>query len=116
MDLRLLECEPCGGKVSAVASADYKSYLEQLPSWEVAGDTDTPRLTKTFEFTNYTQCLEFVHQVGLLAEEKDHHPEMTISWGKVSVAWWTHTINGLHLNDFILAARCDDIAEVFYVN
>ena len=116
MDLKAQKCQPCTGDASVVEPTEYADYLDQLPGWEISSPDGVPQLHKTFEFTNYTQCLEFVHQLGMLAEENDHHPEMTISWGKVQVRWWTHTLNGVHLNDFILAARTDDIAEVFYVN
>lgn len=116
MNLQALKCEPCHGDAEAISVSEHNTYLQQLPGWQISSINSVPTLEKTFEFTHYTQCLAYVHEVGKLAEKNDHHPEMTISWGKVQVRWWTHTISGLHLNDFILAANCDEIAEVFYVN
>ena len=115
MDLKTQQCEPCGGDAKPLQASEYDRYLDQLPGWSVEEIEAIPTLVKTFEFTNYTQCLAFVQEVGKLAEKNDHHPNMTISWGKVKVCWWTHTIGGLHINDFIMAARCDELAETFYV-
>ena len=115
MDLKNQQCQPCSGDARPLAAADYDSYLAQLPGWKVTDIDGIPTLVKTYEFTNYTQCLAFVHEVGTLAEKENHHPEMTVSYGKVRVSWWTHTIKGLHINDFILAARSDELAETFYV-
>ena len=116
MDLKSVQCQPCRSDAVALDSTECDAYLKQLPGWQITSKDGVAMLEKTFEFTNYTQCLVFVHEVGSMAEKNDHHPEMTISWGKVKVCWWTHTLGGLHLNDFILAARCDEVAEVFYVN
>ena len=51
--------------------------------------------------------LKFVSKVANLAEEEDHHPEIILEWGKVTVSWWSHKIKGLHKNDFIAAAKTD---------
>ncbi len=110
MDLRQLQCEPCKGNSVPVEAADYAALLTQLPGWQIEHSNGVSMLTKSYRFKRYGQCLAFVQQIGELAESHDHHPEMTINWGKVQVSWWTHTINGLHLNDFILAAETEAIA------
>lgn len=111
MDLRQLQCKPCKGDAAPVDSADYKALLAQLPGWQIEDRNGVSILTKVHDFKRYSQCLEFVQRIGELAESHDHHPEMVISWGKVQVTWWTHTINGLHLNDFILASETEAIAR-----
>ena len=60
-----------------------------------------------FEFSDFKKALEFVNQVGALAEEQEHHPDICLAWGKVDVSIWTHKIDGLTESDFILAAKID---------
>ncbi len=45
-----------------------------------------------------------------MADLEDHHPQLVVEWGRLQVSWWTHAIGGLHMNDFVLAARCDELA------
>ena len=67
------------------------------------------KLAKVFNFDNYLQALDFAKAVALLAEEEDHHPKIVLEWGRVEVHWWSHKIKGLHKNDFICAAKTDQI-------
>ena len=60
-------------------------------------------------FRNFTESLTFTNQVGKIAEEQGHHPVLVTEWGRVTVTWWTHKIKGLHRNDFIMAAKTDQI-------
>ena len=64
---------------------------------------------KAQKFKNFVQALAFTHRVGELAEEQDHHPALLTEWGKVTVTWWTHAVKGLHRNDFIMAAKTDEL-------
>jgi 4a-hydroxytetrahydrobiopterin dehydratase len=86
-------------------------YLQQLVGWQVVPGTDAnnalQKLEKTFSFDNYQQSMDFTNRVAELAEAEDHHPALLTEWGKVRVTWWTHAIGGLHLNDFICAAKTD---------
>ena len=81
---------------------------------------DAPRVTQeeinelkpqicAFSFDSYLAGLDFVSKIANLAEEEDHHPEITLEWGKVTVSWWSHKIKGLHKNDFIAAAKTDSL-------
>ena len=79
----------------------------EIPEWELFEQDGMPRIRRDFEFKNFAQALDFTNQVGALAEEQDHHPQITLEWGRVSVEWWTHTVKGLSENDFILAAKTD---------
>ena len=65
----------------------------------------------SFAFLDYDQTVNFANSVTKLAEEEDHHPEIIIEWGKVTVSWWSHKINGLHMNDFICAAKTDELLK-----
>ncbi|MCL7455388.1 MAG: 4a-hydroxytetrahydrobiopterin dehydratase, partial [Anaerolineae bacterium] len=85
--------------------------LQQLPGWEVLEREGVPQLERTFKFADFAQALGFTNRVGQLAEEKDHHPTIVTEWGKVTVTWWTHSVGGLHQNDFVMAARTDELYE-----
>jgi 4a-hydroxytetrahydrobiopterin dehydratase len=74
--------------------------------WSVVDDH---HLTKTYRFNNFQQALDFTNRVGALAELVDHHPEICLTWGKVTITIWTHSIDGLSEADFIFAARADDL-------
>ncbi len=66
----------------------------------------------SFKFKNFVQSLEFTNQVGALAEAEGHHPALLTEWGRVTVTWWTHKIKGLHRNDFIMAAKTDQLFRI----
>lgn len=72
--------------------------------WKVV---DGHHLERKFEFDDFMGALEFTNQAGRIAEDEGHHPEITLTWGEVTVRIWTHSIDGLSENDFILAARID---------
>ncbi len=80
---------------------------QQLLDWEIRSEGGVTRLYRTFSFPNYAEALQFTIDTGALAEAANHHPALLTEWGSVTVSWWTHTLRGLHLNDFIMAARCD---------
>lgn len=94
---------------SALTTTEQVPLLQQVPSWVVNEDSGVAQLQRIFPFRNFVEALDFANKVGAIAEEADHHPALLIEWGKVQVSWWTHTIKGLHMNDFIMAARCDEL-------
>ena len=67
------------------------------------------QLRREFTFRNFKEALAFTNRLGELAEAEFHHPAILTEWGKVTVSWWTHKIGGLHRNDFIMAARTDQL-------
>lgn len=97
----------------AVTSSEKKSLLEQLPEWGVVEREGVPRLERTYKFKNFVEALDFTNRVGELAEEIDHHPAILLTWGRATVSWWTHVIEDLHINDFIMAARSDEIYQAW---
>ena len=80
------------------------SFVTQLSGWEVA---DNHHLWKNFTFPDFKSALAWVLKIGDLAEREGHHPEITLGWGRVRVEIWTHKVNGLTENDFLLAAKVD---------
>ena len=88
---------------------DFNPYLSILPDWEIYEEGDEPRLEKVFKFKDFIQAIAFTNKVAQVANEEDHHPAILTEWGKVTITWWTHKIRGLHQNDFIMAAKTDQL-------
>ncbi|MGB3622979.1 4a-hydroxytetrahydrobiopterin dehydratase [Ketobacter sp. MCCC 1A13808] len=107
MLLREQQCSVCHKGAPAVTPAEQPGLLKGIPLWTIVHEDGQPRLSRSFEFSDYKQAMAFTNRVAELAEQENHHPQMVIEWGKVTVSWWTHVIEGLHKNDFILAAKTD---------
>lgn len=104
-----MRCEACRDDSPKATPEEITRHLADLPDWQQIEVDHIPRVTRSFGFRNFLDALAFANKVGAMAEAEDHHPQIIIEWGKATVSWWTHAIGGLHLNDFILAARCDDL-------
>jgi len=83
----------------------------QVLSWQVVERDSIKRLERVFKFQNFAKALAFTNKVGEIAELDGHHPALLTEWGRVTVSWWTHKIQGLHRNDFIMAAKTDLVYE-----
>jgi len=88
-----------------------RQLLAEIPHWEIIVEENVPRLRRTFKFKNFVEALNFTNKVGEIAETEGHHPMLITEWGRVTVVWWTHAIRGLHKNDFIMAAKTNDLYE-----
>lgn len=98
-------CVPCRKGAPPLSLAEQAELLAGLhPSWEVV---QAHHLTRTYRFANFREALAFTNAVGAIAEAEDHHPDVLLAWGRVTVTIWTHTIDGLTESDFIFAAKCD---------
>lgn len=107
--LAKMACEACKADSPRATEAETRDYLPQLPEWEILPQQGVDRLHRVFTFKNFVDALAFTNRVGEIAEKEGHHPLLITEWGRVTVQWWTHAIGGLHLNDFILAARTDEL-------
>ena len=102
-------CVPCRGGVPPLGGDQIGALLKQLPAgWHSINEH---YIEKTFEFKNFSQALAFTNEVGRIAEEQRHHPDIHLSWGRVRLEIWTHKIDGLAESDFILAAKCENEAR-----
>ncbi len=111
-ELKHLKCVPCRGGEPPLTDDAIRSYQPQVPGWDVIEVEGIKRLQRQFKFKDFAQALAFTDRVGALAEAEDHHPAILTEWGRVTVTWWTHKIKGLHRNDFIMAAKTDQIASL----
>ncbi len=109
--LKEMKCEPCRGDEPPATEEEIKEYKPEVPKWEIYEKDGEKRLERAFEFEDFAEALEFTNAVGEIAEEEGHHPALLTEWGRVTVTWWTHKIGGLHQNDFIMAAKTDELYE-----
>jgi 4a-hydroxytetrahydrobiopterin dehydratase len=109
MSLGEMKCEPCRGGMPPLSDAEIEQYYRQLQSWSVVEKNGIKRLEKSFKFKDFAEALAFTNRVGEIAEKEGHHPDILTEWGRVTVSWWTHKIRGLHRNDFIMAAKTDEL-------
>ena len=94
-----------------MSEGEIRNLITQIPGWELLEQDGINRLQKSFKFNDFRSALAFTNQVGAIAEEEEHHPSLYIQWGSVVITWWTHSIRGLHQNDFIMAARTNELYE-----
>jgi 4a-hydroxytetrahydrobiopterin dehydratase len=105
------KCVPCEGGVDPCPLPFVTEQLEKLPGWYLANQNQ--RIRKDWTLKNFVESLDFFNRVGEVAEAEAHHPDLHLeSYNKVSIEIWTHAIGGLSENDFILAAKIDQIPVV----
>jgi 4a-hydroxytetrahydrobiopterin dehydratase len=109
MPLSQATCAVCRDGDEPMAEAEVNAVLTELPQWSVVVLDGIMQLQREFGFDDFVTAQEFVNKVGGMAETQDHHPAILLEWGKVQVNWWSHTVKGLHINDFICAAKCDEL-------
>lgn len=106
MELADKKCVPCTGKVPALKGEALRKLQQEMPQWTVV---DEHHLFRQFRFPDFEQALAFVNRVGEIAEAEAHHPDILLAWGKAEITVWTHAVDGLTENDFILAAKIDKL-------
>ena len=108
-NLKTLKCEVCAADAPELTADQIQLFKGQISQWEVAEENQVKKLKRQFKFKDFKQTLAFVNKVGVAAQEQGHHPVMLVEYNRVSIWWWTHKINGLHSNDFIMAAKTDGV-------
>ncbi len=104
------KCVACDGSIPAFDLNDIHKYLKKIDGWDVKNNEDKSfYLIKDFKFKNFEESQKFVNKVGKIAEEENHHPDISFGWGYCKVKIFTHAIKGLAESDFILAAKIDKI-------
>ena len=107
MNLYEKKCVACKQGTKPLKGEELNVFYKQInPDWKLI---DEHHLKREYAFKNFSQALEFTNQIGQLAEEQRHHPDIFLSWGKVVLTVFTHKIKGLSESDFIFAAKCDQI-------
>jgi len=104
-----MTCEACRRGAPTVTAEESRELHAEVPEWSLVVRDEIQQLERDFSFANFADALLFTNAVGGLAEQQGHHPALLTEWGSVRVTWWTHKIRGLHRNDFIMAAKTDEI-------
>ena len=102
-------CTPCRGGVPPLKREEAEALRANAKDWELLDDAH--RIERKFRFENFREALNFVEEVGELAEAEGHHPEICFGWGYAKVSLQTKKIKGLHENDFIMAVKIDRLFD-----
>ena len=108
--LAAAKCVACRRDAPTVSDEEIAELQPQVPAWELVELDGVERLRRVFAFDDFESALAFTNEVGELAEREGHHPALLTEWGRTTVSWWTHKIKGLHRNDFVMAAKTDELA------
>ena len=106
-EMEKLICEACSEDAQKANEEQISAFMGSHPEWEIKTDSDTTFLTRTFNFNDFAEAADFAAQVGDVAERSNHHPRITIEYGKTRVDWWSHKIGNIHAVDLNLAANTD---------
>ena len=113
-ELKQQKCEACGPGSPQVTEEELREFQPQVPEWVIIDSSGgVKRLERVFKFKNFVAALDFTNKVGSHRQQEGHHPALLTEWGRVGVAWWTHSIDGSHRNDFIMAAKTDEVYRQF---
>ena len=107
-DLATKHCVPCEGGTTPMAPTAAEAYVAQVPGWRlVAGDP--LKIARDLKFNDFSRAMAFVNRVAEVAEAEGHHPDLCVSWNRVKLELVTHAIGGLSENDFIMAAKINEL-------
>lgn len=106
-ELTTMKCEACHADAPKVSDEELAVLVKDIPDWVPVVRDGIMQLEREYKFKNFKLAMAFSNKVFDLAEDEFHHPTITTEWGKVTVTWWSHSIKGLHKNDFICAAKTD---------
>jgi 4a-hydroxytetrahydrobiopterin dehydratase len=108
MELTKKHCVPCKGGTPPFSNEQEVTYIKDTPSWFLDRE-NVHKIRKRFSFKNFKEAMVFINKVADIAEEQGHHPDIYISYNKVELMLFTHAVGGLSENDFIMAAKIDEI-------
>ena len=112
-DLSNKKCLPCEGGVIPFDVSQIHNYQKKVDGWDIIkNNSNIYFLEKKFNFKNFLKSQNFVNEVGKISEAEGHHPDILFGWGYAKISITTHAIKGLSENDFILAAKIDQIINV----
>tara|TARA_B100000965_G_scaffold405587_2_gene440260 strand:- start:850 stop:1197 length:348 start_codon:yes stop_codon:yes gene_type:complete len=102
-------CQACSADATAATTREIKEFLRTHQDWNLSTEVDFPQLKREYTFRNFADAQKFANLIGDLAEKEGHHPSILLEYGKVTVLWWSHKIKSLHINDFILSSKTEEI-------
>lgn len=109
-DLTEQSCEPCEGGTEPMTTTEAEEYLADLSDWNLI---NVPKINRSYDFADFVTAIDFVNEIAEISEDEGHHPNISIDYNNVDITIWTHAIDGLSENDFILAAKFDEAADKY---
>ncbi|MDC1032586.1 4a-hydroxytetrahydrobiopterin dehydratase [Candidatus Pelagibacter sp.] len=107
------KCTPCEGGIIPFDISEIHKYQKKVDGWDIIKNKkEIYFLEKNFKFKDFQESQNFINQVGKISDEENHHPDISFGWGYAKINIMTHAIEGLSENDFILAAKIDQISNV----
>lgn len=104
-----MHCTACDEQTAPMTEEAIDTWRQQVANWQICEAEAGQRLECQYPVDDFAQAMAFANAIGALAEVEFHHPKLMVEWGQVSVQWWTQQVQGLHLNDFIMAAKTEDL-------
>lgn len=104
-------CDACRIGAPTVSDSEAKELLQQIPEWTLIEVDGIKQLQRQYKFKNFVLAMAFANELAEISEAEGHHPGILVEWGKVTVTWWSHSIKGLHRNDFVMAAKTDSLLD-----
>ena len=98
---------PCRGGTPPLPADKVRDYLTVVPGWKLSADSK--QISREWTFKDFREAMAFVNRAAEVAEAEQHHPDIAIHWNRVTLVLWTHSIGGLHDNDFVVAAKLDSL-------
>ena len=112
-DLTKKKCAPCEGGVIPFDISEIHLYQKKVDGWDILkNEKNIFHLYKKYIFKNFLDSKSFINKVGKISENEGHHPDISFGWGYAEIKITTHAIEGLSENDFILAAKIDQLTSV----
>lgn len=111
MQLAEQTCAACDSSAKPLSDVAIEQLLAELQGWQLEHSSGIKKLAKVFTVKDFSAAVAYAQAIAELANQHDHHPALVVEWGRITVQWWTHSINGLHKNDFIMAAKTDALVQ-----
>jgi 4a-hydroxytetrahydrobiopterin dehydratase len=108
-NLNDMKCEACDASSKPLSPNEIQTLMHEVGEWSLIQDSGIQKLHRIFHTKNYAKSISFTNAIAQLAESVNHHPLLIVEYSTVTVEWWSHNINGLHKNDFILAAKTSNL-------
>ncbi len=100
------KCVACEGGTPPLNESEIAGYMAEISGWEII---DNKKIRKEFKFKNFKEAMTFVNKIAEIAEAEGHHPDIHIFYNRVNIELWTHAVGGLSENDFIMAAKIEQL-------
>ena len=105
LDFARKKCKPCEGGARPFPAKKVRQYLRQIEGWSFKKG----KIGRDFMFKNYYETISFVNAVAWICHREDHHPDIEFGYKTCRVSFWTHAIGGISENDFICAAKINEL-------